>query len=271
MSVTFSDILAMLEARKPINQPCIPAVTKTLHALSTQGVNLSEEWQAAIQFLSILQNKPWPQIAHPRAAFYASNYGDDLIETQNRLKQLARQQDFATRLCGLVNADLRVYELDLSQTIPPNGITEEEAAHAISYGLMAVEEHVDCLIVDALAAGSDVVLQNWQTALLRETSASALTLLQQSGAGHDLFALMGAVLAARMANVPVFCGAKLGSVLSLAMAQIMPNEPCHVITIPGAISGNDFIQTISGLQQLQLILSLGLQHTNSLPLITRAA
>ena len=271
MSVTFSDITTMLEARKPINQPCVPAVAKTLHSFSEQGIVLNSDWQNTIQFLSVLQNKAWPQIKHPRVAFYASNYGDDLAETQLRLTALARQNDFATRLCGLINADLRVYELDLSQQISPDGISEEEASHALSYGLMAVEEHVDCLIVEALSSGSDAVLKKWQEALLRETSAEPLKLLQQCGAGHDLFAMMGAVFAARMANIPVFGGAKLAAVLPLALSQIMPNEPCHFITMPSTVTGTDLLQTISGLQQLQLILSLGPQPLQAGKLITPRA
>ena len=268
MSVTFSDITAMLQARKPINQPCVPAVTRTLEELSSQGITIPDEWQQTIRLLSVLQNKAWPQLKHPRAAFYASNYGDDVAETQRRLSALAQQNDIATRLCALVNADLRVYELDLSHEITPAGITEEEAAHALSYGLMAVEEHVDCLIVETLAKGSDTVLQKWRDAL--SNSDNALDALLQSGAGHDLFALVGAVLAARMANIPVFGGEKLGAVLPGALAKMLPDEPCHFMTLP-AIKGDDFVQTISGLQQLHLFLSLGPQPSHRNLVTPRAA
>jgi hypothetical protein len=271
MSVTFSDITEMLAVRKPINQPCIPAVTKTLQTLSEQGIALSEEWIALVQNLSILQNKSWPQIRHPRVAFYASNYGHDLAETQKRLSALAQQQDFATRLCALVNADLRVYELDLTHTIPDDGISEEEAAHALSYGLMAVEEHVDCLIVEALSSGSDTVLKKWHQAMLRETNTDALKLLQQCGAGHDLFAMMGAVFAARMANIPVFGGTKLSAVLPLALSQIMPNEQSHFIPMPSTMNCPDLVQIIAGIQQLQLILSLGVTQNPVRNLITPKA
>jgi hypothetical protein len=271
MTVSFSDITAMLEARKPINQPCTPAVAATFQKLSDQGMPLSAEWQNTIQTLSILQNKNWPQISHPRVAFYASNYGSDLEATKKRLTGLAQQQDFATRLCALVNADLRVYELDLTQEIPATGISEEEAAHAISYGLMAVEEHVDCLIVDALATNSETVLKNWQQAMLKETTSDPLQLLLQCGAGHDLFAMMGAVFAARMANIPVFGGAKLGAVLPLALSQILPNEPDCFIVFPSVLNGPDLIQTIGGLQQLQLLLSLGPQSVPTRNLITPRA
>ncbi len=270
MTVTFSDIRSMLEARQPLPDACSSICNTIITDLHNAGTSLSTEWTAIIQRLAKLQKKNWPSITHPRVALYVSNYGDDLKVTQARLQSLAIQQDPLTRLCALVNADLRVYELDLTQEIT-GGITEEEAAHALSYGLMAVEEHVDCLVVDTLAAGSHEVLTAWQSLMLKETSTDPLQLLLQAKAGHDLFALMGAIFAARMAGVPVFGGDKLGAILPLALAQIFPNEEDIFMVMPSALQTTDTPQAIAGIQQLNFILAMGPQTSAPRNLVTPKA
>ncbi|MDB5478437.1 MAG: hypothetical protein JWM96_932, partial [Alphaproteobacteria bacterium] len=151
--------------------------------------------------------------------------------------------------------------LDLTPEITAAGISEEEAAQALIYGLMAVEEHVDCLIVDSLSQGSDTILQNWHSELLKENAAEPLALLQSLGAGHDLFALLGAVLAARMAGIPVFGGAKLGAVLPLVLSHLLPGETDIFLLLPAAFPAPDMVQAIMSLQQLQSILALGPQNS----------
>lgn len=258
MTVTFNDIQSMLEARRPLPEPCAGACTLVFNQLQEEDIPLSTDWRYVIQRVAQFQNKAWPQIRHPRVAIYASDYGQgDLATTQKRLSQLARQEDPLTRLCSMANADLRVYELDLSQPIPEKGISEEEASHALSYGLMAVEEHVDCLIVDCLSSHATRILEAWQTLLLQENTTSPLQLLQQAGAGHDVFAAIGAVFAARMANIPVFGNAVLSTVVPLALSTLLPGEKDVFMTMPTAFPATNVVHALAGLQELQVILALG--------------
>jgi hypothetical protein len=270
MTVTFSDIQSMLEARQPLPEACSSVCTAIINDLHNAGTSLSAEWIQIIQRLAQLQKKNWPSITHPRVALYVSNYGTDLKATHTRLTSLSMQQDPLTRLCTLVNADLRVYELDLTQEIQ-NGITEEEASHALSYGLMAVEEHVDCLVVDTLATGSYDALDRWHALLLKETDADPLQLLLQAKAGHDVFALMGAVFAARMAGIPIFGGARLGSILPLALAQIFGNEQDIFLILPQLMASTDTPQVIAGIQHLNLLLAMGPQTSAARTLVTPKA
>ena len=190
-------------------------------------------------------------------ALYASNYGRNLKDVQEKLRKLNSQQDALTRLCGMINADLRVYELDLSTEISAAGIDEMQACHAISYGLMAVEDHVDCLIVDTLSAGVDRILSAWDAAL--DTNNEPLQALQACGAGHDLFALLGAVFAARMNKVPVFGPKRLHGVLSKALARLLPDEMPIFLSIPQVFAAPDAIEPMAAVQNLQFILALGPQ------------
>lgn len=271
MTVTFSDIKAMLEARPAHATPCSSACGLHFHELAEAGIPLADDWQYIIQRIAQFQNKPWPVIAHPRVAIYASNYGDDVTETKKRLGQLAQQQDPLTRLCSMTNADLRVYELDLSQEITSAGITEEEASHAMSYGLMAVEEHVDCLIVDCLSSGSRQVLHKWHEAMLIDTFSDPLILLQKCGAGHDLFAMMGAIFAARMANIPVFSGTTSHAIFSLALTKILPNESDILIALRSTIPAPDVFEALNGFMQLRFTLALGPQPAQKKNFVTPRA
>jgi len=259
MSVTFADILAMLDARPPLASAAPCHLVKNITALKSDCIQLSTAWTVVVENLAQIQQKNWPQIKHPRLALYASNYGGDITALQQKLQELNTQKDPLTRLCAMLNADLRVYELDLSTQIPGSGIDEVQACHAISYGLMSVEEHVDSLIVDTLSPGAEQILTTWENALRSNQKDNPLTLLLQAGGGHDLFALLGAVFAARMAKIPVFGTARLNDVILLAMARMLPDEMPVYQVMPEIFSAPDVVQTMAALQNLQFILALGPQ------------
>jgi len=143
------------------------------------------------------------------------------------------------QLCKLVDADLRVYEMALDQptrdfTQEP-ALSEEECARAMAYGMMAVEPGIDLLCLGemgianttsasalclalfggeaadwtgpgtgvagaALANKTKVVGEG--VALHRTMFTDALEILRCLG-GHELAAIAGAVLAARLARIPV--------------------------------------------------------------------
>lgn len=143
------------------------------------------------------------------------------------------------QLCSLANADLRVYEMALEE---PTGdiseapaMSETDCCHAIAYGMMAVEPGIDVLSLGEMGIGNTTVAAalchglfggeaaDWvgpgtgvdgerlaaKTALVaqaverhRDAAADPLRLLCRLG-GRELAAIVGAVLAARMARTPV--------------------------------------------------------------------
>jgi nicotinate-nucleotide--dimethylbenzimidazole phosphoribosyltransferase len=143
------------------------------------------------------------------------------------------------QLCKAVDADLRVYEMALEQptadfTQVP-AMSEEECARAMAYGMMAVEPGLDLLCLGEMgianttsAAALCLALfggeaSDWTgpgtgvsgTALSNKTKVVAegvarhkaaltdpLEVLRHVG-GHELAAIAGAVLAARVARIPV--------------------------------------------------------------------
>ncbi|HEV2674491.1 MAG TPA: nicotinate-nucleotide--dimethylbenzimidazole phosphoribosyltransferase [Aliidongia sp.] len=143
------------------------------------------------------------------------------------------------QLCAAVDGDLRVYEMALDQptqdfTQGP-AMSEEATARAIAYGMMAVEPGVDLLALGEMGIGNSTVAaalclglfggeaQDWVgpgtgvegEALARKVAAVADGVAANKAAmtdpfevlrtvgGNELAAIVGAIIAARLARVPV--------------------------------------------------------------------
>ncbi len=143
------------------------------------------------------------------------------------------------QLCLQQDADLRVYEMALEYPTRDftrdAALSEEECARAMAYGMMAVEDQVDILCLgemgianttsaaalcnalfggaaedwtgpgtgvagEALQRKAAVVRQG--VALHQEAAGDPLEVLRRLG-GHELAAIGGAILAARVGRVPV--------------------------------------------------------------------
>lgn len=200
MSVNFKDIHAMIAAR-----PALPP---------KKGATLAAE-------LERTQGCCHPEIKRPRAAYYASAYGKaDIAETQAALHSLSNGKHGIQKFCARLNADLRVYELNLTDALPENGLKEEEAAHILAYGLMAVEEHVDCLMIGSLSVGFRDARAAFDKAMSEQKDADVFQLAARYG-GQDILALIGAMLSARMAKIPVVAGFHTGHVLKRAADRLL--------------------------------------------------
>ena len=143
------------------------------------------------------------------------------------------------QLCRAVDADLRVYEMALEEptadfTQGP-AMSEEECAMALAYGMMAVEPGIDLLAIGEMGIANTTSAAALATALYgggaaawvgpgtgvagpalarkievveqgvarhRPTAKDGFDLLRRLG-GRELAAMVGAIMAARMAHVPV--------------------------------------------------------------------
>ena len=154
------------------------------------------------------------------------------------------------QLCKAFDADLRVYEMALDRpsadfTQGP-ALSEDECTRAIAYGMMAVEPGLDLLCVgemgianttaaaalclalyggdaadwtgpgtgvagDALARKRAVVAEGAarHAAAIRESGGDGLEILRRLG-GHELAAMVGALIAARFARTPVLLDGFVG-------------------------------------------------------------
>lgn len=197
------------------------------------------------------------------------------------------------QLCLLHDADLRVYEMALDH--PTRDFTgdaamsETECARAMAYGMMAVEDGIDVLCLgemgignttsaaalccalfggeavdwvgagtgvagDALARKVETVAQG--VALHRDALGDPLEVLRRLG-GHELSAIAGAVLAARIARVPVI----LDGYACTAAAAVLYRADSRALDhcVLGHVSAEPGHTRLAGAIEKQPVLDLGLR------------
>jgi nicotinate-nucleotide--dimethylbenzimidazole phosphoribosyltransferase len=215
-------------------------------------------------WLATWQGRHPPRIDHPRTVVFAANHGVAARGVSAYPASVTAQmvQNFiaggaaVNQLCRVVDADLRVYEMNLDT---PTGdivlgpaMSGEECAQAIAYGMMAVEPGIDALAVGEMGIGNTTVASALCMGLFggeasewtgpgtgvagttlehkREVVAAAVArhkpeagdafeTLRRLG-GLEFAAIAGAILAARMGRVPVvldgFCATAAAAILYAA-------------------------------------------------------
>ncbi len=198
-------------------------------------------------WLATWQARHPPRLDHPRTVVFAGNHGVAARGVSAYPASVTAQmvQNFiaggaaVNQLCRIVDADLRVYEMNLDQPtgdiVEGPAMTEEECARAMAYGMMAVEPGIDALALGEMGIGNttsaaalcaglfggDAVLWTGPgtgvagealdnkrravaqaAALHRPAARDPLDLLRRLG-GLELAAIAGAVMAARLGRVPV--------------------------------------------------------------------
>ena len=199
------------------------------------------------EWLATWQGRHPPQLERPYAAVFAGNHGVaargvsayPAAVTQQMVQNFISGGAAVNQLCGLADADLRVYELALEQ--PTRDFTEapamdeDDCVRALAYGMMAVEQGIDVLalgemgianttsaaaICCALYGGEaadwvgrgtgiddegltrKIAVVDQAVAAHREAMSDSFEVLRCLG-GLEIAAIAGAVIAARLARTPV--------------------------------------------------------------------
>src|SRR3954467_3528015 len=198
-------------------------------------------------WLATWQGRHPPTLDHPRTVVFAANHGVAARGASAYPSAVTAQmvQNFiaggaaVNQLCKVIDADLRVYEMNLDTPTADIGeapaMTEPECARAIAYGMMAVEPGIDALAIGEMGIANTTVAAALCMALFggdaaewagpgtgvvgealeqkREVVAAAVArhrleasdpfeVLRRLG-GLEFAAMAGAILAARMGRVPV--------------------------------------------------------------------
>ncbi len=214
-AVTFHEIRRLLHhlpKLEPVVLPELPPCGKL------------QDW---VQWLARSQGGK-PALRRMRLAIYVGAHGcaANSDAARARLAALTAGEDPVVRILTEADADLRAYELDLEtptadfRTSP--ALSEEAAAHAMSYGMMAVEPGLHLLALTGLGDGGELAY----TALLEELphSTDPLATLAKFG-GLEACAILGAILAARLAKVPVL----LDGLAAEAAAQVLVKMEPHAL------------------------------------------
>src|ERR1700704_223858 len=198
-------------------------------------------------WLATWQGRHPPAVDHPRTIVFAGNHGVaargvsayPAAVTAQMVQNFIAGGAAVNQLCRAVDADLRVYEMNLdtptADIVDGPAMSEEECARAIAYGMMAVEPGIDALAIGEMGIANTTVAAALCLALFggeaaewtgpgtgivgaalenkREVGAAPVArhrsdtrdpfeLLRRLG-GLEFAAMVGAILAARMGRVPV--------------------------------------------------------------------
>ena len=183
-----------------------------------------------------------PAFAHPRIVLYAATHGialdrsggssqdmtelvEDIVAGHGPLHALAEQAD----------ADLRLYDLALDRPAGDSrsglAMDEVEACRAAAYGMMAVEPGVDIFVVAALGPGAELAAEAMASA-----GGDPLALLAAKG-GPDIAAILGVILASRLAGVPLILDGAAALAAARAAAELNPNALAHCRAAAGDCPG----------------------------------
>jgi nicotinate-nucleotide--dimethylbenzimidazole phosphoribosyltransferase len=179
---------------------------------------------------------------HPRIVLYAATHGtaadlpggspqdmtelvEDIVAGRGPLHALAEQAD----------ADLRLYDLALDRptrdfrTAP--AMDEVDTCRAAAYGMMAVEPGVDIFVVAALGPGAELAAQAMAAA-----TGEPLELLAAKG-GPDIAAILGVILASRLAGIPLILDGAAAFAAAGVAAALNPNALAHCRAATGDCTG----------------------------------
>lgn len=259
----YQDILQILPH---LPEPDLRAATKALAGTA----DLPPEIQAQRAWLARWQGREQPRVQHPRLAVFVANHGVARLAppSQPMTALLPRLVDPNGALAGQVasvDADFRLYEMNLAE--PSADFAQGQPAmaaktcvQAITYGMMAVDNGLDVLALAASGDGQDLAAATLlaaltaaplaetlricgadaahaaalQPALDAATGSQPLALLAQFG-GYALAALVGAILASRMAHTPVIVADAAG-LAALAVVRAMEPQAARHVALAGPVA-----------------------------------
>lgn len=169
------------------------------------------------------------------------------------------------QLCRAFSADLQVYEMALEEptkdfTVEP-AMSEEECATAMAYGMMAVEPGIDLLAVGEMGIANTtaaaalnaaifggpaalwvgpgtgiaddgmkrkIAVVERAVALHRPAAGDGFDLLRRLG-GREFAAMVGAIMAARMARVPVLLDGYAATAAAASLHALEPSALDHCL------------------------------------------
>jgi nicotinate-nucleotide--dimethylbenzimidazole phosphoribosyltransferase len=204
----------------------IRAVAQSMPTLGSTGSDLAS-------WVRTVQDKPHAGIVHPRIAVFAATHGfvADLPDCDSA-GMVRTVEHFVAGgpvhdLAAAADSDLRLYDLALDRPTRDSrdapAMDETDACRAAAYGMMTVEPGIDVLVCSALGHGAELAGLALSRALAHrdassgyadETSRIAEILARHSAleeplallaavGGPDIAALLGLILAARLARIPV--------------------------------------------------------------------
>ena len=257
-TLPFNDILALLEDFPPL--PVSGRTTDEQQAGEVCPPQGMADWLTG--WLAGWQGGKAAVLRRPVVALFAAAHADGVVERSNdtvqRVTVLIEQAQARTapvcHVCDRHGLGLRVFEmapeLPVADIVTNATMEEADCAATMAYGMEATAGGADLLIIGAVAAGHAGAVAAMAAALLGpETSpdnhdlsqlaAEAVTrhrghlkapleILRRMG-GRETAALAGAILAARLQQVPVVLDGAGALCAALLLERLKPGAAAHCV------------------------------------------
>jgi nicotinate-nucleotide--dimethylbenzimidazole phosphoribosyltransferase len=217
--VSFQEIEAIIDGFAPLDDDAAgQAMVRQLDLGATIGGDA-----ALASWIASCQGRYPIRLDRPHLAVFAAAHGIDPDATAAVVAAMEATGRGEGGLYGWseeIDADLRLYEMALSDPsaslAAPPALSEARIAAAVAYGMMAVDDGTDVLGVAALSLAADIPAAAVGRALCGgdalawgtkfgdpATSAETPLRLLATWGGEDIAAAVGAIIAGRVAGVPV--------------------------------------------------------------------
>lgn len=252
--------------------------------------------EALTEWLASWQGRHPPRLERPAICVFAGNHGVAMREvstrglgaTANRVAAFGAGKGAINAVAGPLDADFRVFELALEAptadfTKGP-AMSDGDCARAMAYGMMAVEQGVDAVILGQIGVGGDVSAAALMAALHGGDPADwidgggergpakqatvtagvaahkgqigdAFDALRRLG-GYEIAAMVGAIVAARMGRAPVVLDGGVAAAAAAVVAAQAPGGADHCVL--GHIEASDAARRMAAALGKTPILDLGL-------------
>lgn len=269
---SFAEILTLLP-ELPGPDEDAAAAARARQAELTKPPGSLGRLEGVVAWLAAWQGRHPPRLERPRVALFAGNHGVVRQGVSAYPQEVTAQmvRNFTAggaainQLCRLADAELRVHEMALEEptadfTEGP-ALEEEECAHAIAYGMMAVEPGVDLLALGEMGIGNTtsaaalcLLLQGGQAqdwtgegaGITTAGKARKIAAVAAAGARHEaaraeplralaavggreLAAIVGAILAARLARTPVLLDGYVVTAAAAVLHRLKPGLLDHCL------------------------------------------
>ncbi|MEM7071131.1 MAG: nicotinate-nucleotide--dimethylbenzimidazole phosphoribosyltransferase [Pseudomonadota bacterium] len=249
-------------------------------------------------------SKRYPmKINHPRVAIFAGNHGVarqnvsayPASVTMQMVENFKNGGAAINQICKILDSDLRVYELALQHPTrdftEATAMDEKECADAISYGMTAVENHIDVICIGEMGIANTTSAatlaygllggkaSDWTgvgTGIDKKTLQHKTDIVEQAVklhkkpdmdsfdwlaavGGREIAAMVGACIAARIAHIPVILDGYTSSVAGAILYKINKSAIDHcIIAHQSSEAGHrHLLKKIGKKPLLQLDLRLG--------------
>ncbi len=211
-------------------------------------------------WVASVQRRASPSLDHLRVALFAASHGiaADLADgapqfISEQVRHLISGSNEVAHLAEAADCELKLHELALDRPTRDSrlgpAMEESEAATAAAYGMMAVDPGVDAVALADLGSTSGFAAVSLGLALVPDSrtpdarTAAALArhrdvsdplqLLAALG-GPDIAAMLGAILASRLAGIPVLLDGPAAQAAAAVAWRLRPDAIDHCrIAAPG--------------------------------------